>query len=166
MNDPNLMNQGACPCASGADYRDCCGLYHSGECQPASTERLMRSRFSAFARRDAAYLLATWDCSKRPAQVDFAKADVEWQRLEIISCKKGGARDDKGVVEFKAYYRHAGEDYLMHEISRFHKKEGRWYYLDGAVKAIRKVAASSEDLGRNAPCACGSGKKYKRCCGR
>ena len=154
-----------CLCGSGREYAACCGLFHSGEYLPTTALELMRSRFTAYANRDAKYLLATWDTGKRPAQIDFSKETAEWQKLEIIACKKGGAKDSKGIVEFKAFYSQDGEDCFMHEISRFVKSGSRWLYLDGVVKAAGKVASETVS-GRNALCSCGSGKKFKRCCGR
>lgn len=124
----------------------------------------MRSRFTAYAKRNAAYLLTTWDASNRPTTIDFSKETAVWQTLQIIDCKKGAAADRKGVVEFKAFYNQDGEDCFMHEISRFVKSNDGWLYLDGIVKAAGKVAATTNG-GRNALCACGSGKKFKRCCG-
>lgn len=125
----------------------------------------MRSRFSAFVLHLEDYLLATWDKSKRPAHIDFSKDTTEWQRLEIIGCKRGKADDNKGIVEFKAYYRLNDEEFALHEISRFTKQQGKWLYLDGAVKSIAQTGQLTEK-GLNAPCNCGSGKKYKRCCGK
>jgi SEC-C motif-containing protein len=154
-----------CPCGSGSDYPDCCGQYHNGGKTAPTAEALMRSRFSAFALHLEDYLLATWDKSKRPVRVDFSKDTMDWQRLEIIGCKKGKAGDSKGIVEFKAYYRHNGEEFVMHEISRFTKQNGDWRYLDGVVKSIAKPGQLT-DKGLNAPCGCGSGKKFKRCCGK
>jgi SEC-C motif domain protein len=154
-----------CICCSGLAYAECCGLYHAGEKQAPTAEALMRSRFTAFARHNAAYILETWDPSKRPTKVDFPENAVEWKRLEILNKKKGGNKDAKGIVEFKAYYLLNGEEYVVNEISRFRKDQGRWYYLDGAVKSIAKVGQQS-NTGKNAPCPCGSGKKYKRCCGK
>ncbi|MGZ4958915.1 MAG: YchJ family protein [Methylomonas sp.] len=154
-----------CLCGSGQTYPECCGRYHSGELAPPTAEALMRSRFSAYARRDVDYLLASWDPGKRPATIDFSKETAEWQKLEIIGTKKGGSKDNKGIVDFKAYYTQDGEDYFMHEISRFVKLGPRWLYLDGVVKAAGKVSTTS-DTGKNAPCPCGSGKKFKRCCGK
>jgi SEC-C motif-containing protein len=124
----------------------------------------MRSRFSAYAQRNIAYLAETWDSSTRPADIDLSKEDVTWIRLEIASLKKGAKSDKKGIVEFRAFYDHNGEQHVMREISRFRKVENQWYYLDGTVKSIGKVGAQT-NLGRNAPCPCGSGKKAKRCCG-
>ena len=96
----------------------------------------MRSRFTAFAMHNKAYLLSTWEISKRPSTVDFAKSLLEWSRLEIIKCKKGGTSDKKGLVQFKAYYTQDGDEYVLNETSRFRKVRGRWYYLDGIVKSM------------------------------
>lgn len=154
-----------CLCGSELSYSACCGRYHEGAELPDTAERLMRSRFTAYAKRNVGYLLNTWDASKRPTEIDFSKETAQWQKLQIISCKKGSAKDSKGLVEFKAFYSQDGEDYFMHEISRFVKSGGRWLYLDGVIKSAGKVTANS-NTGRNALCACGSGKKFKRCCGR
>jgi len=155
----------ACLCGSGLPYTECCDRYHGGEHTPPTAEALMRSRFTAYARRDVDYLLNTWDANKRPATIDFSKETAQWRKLAIVGTKKGGAQDSKGIVEFKAYYSQDGDDYFMNEISRFVKTGGRWLYLDGDIKAAGKVNANT-DTGKNAPCACGSGKKFKRCCGR
>lgn len=125
----------------------------------------MRSRFSAYAAHNADYLLATWDTNTRPQHVEFSKEeDLAWERLDILSKKKGQIKDHRGIVEFKAHYKTDGQSYALHEISRFVKRNGRWYYLDGVVKSVGQSTAQSTQS-RNAPCPCGSGKKYKRCCG-
>lgn len=154
-----------CLCGTGIAYASCCGIYHRGEQLPPTAEATMRSRFSAYARRDVDYLLASWDASKRPSHIDFSKETAQWQKLLVLNIKKGGVKDSKGIVEFKAYYQQDGEEYFMHEISRFVKTGQRWLYLDGVVKAVSK-AQSNIETGRNALCSCGSGKKFKRCCGR
>jgi SEC-C motif-containing protein len=159
-----LNIQTLCRCGSGIDYAQCCGPFHSGEKKPATAEALMRSRFTAYALRNADYLQNTWDAAGRPEAIDFSKETVEWLRLEIAKVKKGGAKDNKGVVEFKAYYLQDGEEYVMNEISQFVKRANGWFYLDGVVKSIGKVGLQANQ-GKNAPCPCGSGKKFKRCCG-
>lgn len=161
-----MTNDSLCICGSGLDSAVCCARYHSGEQIAPTAEALMRSRFTAYALRNVDYMLGTWDSSKRPQGIDLSKEDgVVWTRLEIIGTKKGGEKDSKGLVEFKAYYTLNEEEYAMHELSRFVKKDGRWYYLDGQVKAVGKVGQQLNE-GRNALCSCGSGKKYKRCCGK
>lgn len=163
MTSPSPANE-ICLCGSGLAYEECCELYHAGQQRPATAENLMRSRFTAYAKRNAEYLLASWDACKRPASIDFSKETAVWQRLQIISCKKGGAKDSKGIVEFKAFYNQDGEDCFMHEISRFIRTAGYWQYLDGVIKSAGKVK-NQVNAGKNAQCACGSGKKFKRCCG-
>ena len=37
---------------------------------------------------------------------------------------------------------------------------------EGADAARQPVTREGAKVGRNQPCPCGSGKKYKRCCGR
>lgn len=90
----------------------------------------MRSRFSAFALGDRAYLLATWHPSTRPATLEL-DADTRWYRLDILSRSFGGILDSTGVVEFVAHYRHDGEAGQQQETSRFVREAGRWFYLDG-----------------------------------
>jgi len=154
-----------CLCGSGETYPECCAVYHTGEQQAPTAETLMRSRFTAFAMRNEHYLLATWDTTKRPQTINFSKDETIWQRLEIVNTKKGGINDSKGIVEFRAYYQLNNNDYVMKEISRFRKEQGQWLYLDGAVKSVEKADQKS-NTGRNAACPCGSGKKFKRCCGK
>ena len=152
-----------CLCGSNLAYDQCCKLLHSNQKRASSAVELMRSRFTAYALQNIDYLLATWDASSQPKAIDFSNENNEWTRLEIISTKKGLSKDSKGIVEFKAYFIQDGELKVMSEISRFIKKQTNWFYLDGKVKSIA-VEAGSFNQGLNAPCACGSGKKFKRCC--
>ena len=117
----------------------------------------MRSRYSAYVLKLNDYLRDTWHPSTRPQELDVSADDTPWQRLQIISCEKGGEVDSEGKVEFAAFYQ-GGQ---LHERSRFVREGGRWFYLDGEILA----PLQEEKPGRNAPCPCGSGKKYKRCCG-
>jgi SEC-C motif domain protein len=125
------MALGSCPCGSGAPYAACCELLHDGA--PATTaERLMRSRFSAFALGRAPYLLASWHPLTRPARLDL-DSDVTWRRLQVVDTVAGGIADDAGVVEFRASFRSPDAAGLLHERSRFARVEGRWMYLDGDI---------------------------------
>jgi len=164
MNESNLDNN-LCLCGSGRDYPACCAPYHNGSAAAPTAEALMRARFTAYVLRNAEYLLASWDPGSRPIAIDFSKETAKWQRLQILSCKKGASGDRKGTVEFKAYYDQDGVACVMHEISRFVKNGAHWHYLDGVIKASGKIN-NTVDMGRNALCACGSGKKFKRCCGQ
>jgi len=129
-----LLGQDNCPCLSGDQYGECCGRFHAGTAEAATAEQLMRSRYSAFAQSDAGYLLRTWHPDKAPAALETDPGMV-WRRLDILSTSGGGPFDNAGTVEFKAYYRHGGERGILHEVSRFVRENGRWYYVDGDVLA-------------------------------
>ncbi|MBM4208520.1 MAG: YchJ family protein [Gammaproteobacteria bacterium] len=161
-----MNNNRLCPCGSGFDYAGCCGAFHTGEAQSATAEALMRSRFTAYVMDNMAYIQRTWDSSTRPSEekLNFGGEEIVWQKLALINAKKGQADDQKGVVEFKAYYLKDGVEHVLHEVSRFIKTNNRWFYVDGVVKAASQVVMPKNE-GKNAPCSCGSGKKYKRCCG-
>jgi SEC-C motif-containing protein len=109
----------------------------------------MRSRYSAYVLKNSDYLRATWHPSTRPAGLDISDDETPWQRLLIVST-------GEEFVEFAAFYQ-GGQ---LHERSRFAREGGRWFYLDGEL-----LPPLEDKVGRNAPCPCGSGKKYKRCCG-
>lgn len=117
----------------------------------------MRSRYSAYVLKNSVYLRNTWHPSTCPADLNIGNDDTPWQRLVIITTGKGGEGDQEGVVEFAAFYQ-GGQ---LHERSRFLREGARWYYLDGELLPPH----TTEKAGRNAPCPCGSGKKFKRCCG-
>jgi len=122
-----------CPCGSNLIYADCCQSFHNGEKIAPTAEALMRSRYSAYVFQNNEYLLATWHKSTRPKTLDFSEDNTMWQKLEILHTKKGGAKDEKGRVEFKAFYVQDGETRRMYEISRFKKIVGRWFYVDGVL---------------------------------
>ena len=118
-----------CPCGSGERYAACCGELHAGA--PAtSPERLMRSRFSAFALGRADYLLASWDPATRP---DALKLDdtVEWRRLFISDTSRGGPADAEGFVTFTAIGRGPDGRFEQRERSRFTRSGAGWQYTDG-----------------------------------
>lgn len=118
-----------CPCLSGELYAGCCGRFHSGAADAPTAEQLMRSRYSAFAVGDAGYLLRTWHPDTRPAVLEL-DVDMEWRRLDILSTSRGGPLDTEGIVEFKAWFRQAGERGSLHETSSFRRINRRWYYLE------------------------------------
>jgi SEC-C motif-containing protein len=113
-----------CPCGTGQPYDACCGRLHRGEAQAPTAEALMRSRYSAFAVGDSAYLLRSWHPSTRPASLQLGR--TRWLSLEVVSAS-GGLFDTEGTVEFRATH----DSGVMQERSRFVKEQGRWLYLDG-----------------------------------
>ena len=120
----------------------------------------MRSRYVAHVVGDVDYLLASWDPQTRPSVLDMD--GTIWTGLSIVRTAAGGAEDDRGVVEFIANCEVAGRAEQLHEVSRFRRCAGRWVYVDGEHRAPGGVDTK---VGRNAPCPCGSGRKFKRCCG-
>lgn len=120
----------ACPCGSGSDYLACCGRFLEGGETAATAEQLMRSRYTAFARCVADYLLSTWHPATRPSRVKLDAAQ-HWIGLRIVGTEAGGESDDFGSVEFVARFKEAGRGHRLHELSRFEKIAGRWYYREG-----------------------------------
>ena len=127
----------------------------------------MRSRYCAHALLDADYLNAT---QRLKGGNTVSKADLlstahrtVWKKLEVLGTERGGPGDDEGTVEFCATYTLDGELHLHHEVSQFRRVDGRWLYTAGRTPAPRP---QQKKPGRNTPCPCGSGKKYKKCCGR
>ncbi|WKG05249.1 YchJ family protein [Mycolicibacterium sp. HK-90] len=121
-----------CPCGTGLAYADCCGPLHAGGRPAPTAVALMRSRFSAFALGDVAYLLTSWHPRTRPSDLTL-DATIAWRRLQIVDTDAGGEDDATGVVEFRAQYAHGGKRHILHERSRFERVKGRWRYLDGDV---------------------------------
>lgn len=120
-----------CACGNPRAYADCCGRFHAGF--PADNAvKLMRSRYSAYVLRLDRYLLDTWHASTRPKALDLLEADVlQWLGLEIRSQQSSLER---AKIEFIARYRVGGPGWPIerqHEISRFAREGGRWYYIDG-----------------------------------
>ena len=123
----------------------------------------MRARFSAYVLGETDFLLSSWDPSTRPARQDLEQdQNISWQSLQIRRCEMGGLNDDSGIVEFVASGQASGKAITLHETSRFKRQDGSWVYVDGD---IHPPPDPNRKVSRNAPCPCGSGKKYKRCCG-
>ncbi|MFI6298470.1 YchJ family protein [Nonomuraea sp. NPDC050790] len=125
------MAKRPCPCGLPAPYDECCGKLHRGQARAVTAEQLMRSRYSAFAVGDSAYLLKTWHPRTRPGRVDIERG-LRWERLEIVATQAGSAIHTEGTVEFRAHYTHAGVAGQTHEVSRFVREGGAWVYLDAA----------------------------------
>jgi len=156
-----------CPCGSGQTFGACCGPILAGGPAP-SPEAGMRARYSAFVTANIDHL----ERSLAPeARHDFQRAETEtwartaeWQGLEIRGTTGGGAGDTEGTVEFTARFTINGKPQAHHERSRFRKEGDGWFYVDGAM-GQGTVTRTAPKVGRNDPCPCGSGKKYKKCHG-
>jgi SEC-C motif-containing protein len=129
---PGDSSGARCPCRKKSEtttYAACCQPYHLGIRVPTRAEALMRSRYAAFALRDADYLLATWHPSTRPARIDFTP-DQEWLSLKVEAKTADG---DRATVTFTARSRIGGSSHVLHETSRFVREGGRWLYVDVVV---------------------------------
>jgi SEC-C motif-containing protein len=118
-----------CPCGGGV-YAQCCGRFISGAQVPQTALELMRSRYSAYVLRDEKYLQATWYDRSRPAMRLVAEDEnLKWIGLEVRNHQQSG---DEATVEFIARYKVSGRADKLHEVSRFVREEGKWFYLDGS----------------------------------
>ncbi len=177
-----LTHNTPCPCGSNKDYAHCCGLLHSKKDHARTAEALMRSRYTAFVAGEIQYLYDTLAPESRSDYDEKSTREwansVHWKGLKILSTEKGLESDDKGKVEFVATYEKDGTGLDHHEVSQFRKsKEGIWFFVDGDGHThkegeghqhhtpVQTFKREGPKIGRNDPCTCGSGKKYKKCCG-
>jgi len=153
----------------------------------------MRSRYSAYVEHAVDYIINT--CVHKGKEDIDRKSTQEWSEkskwlgLKILSVEKGGPADTEGTVEFEATYEQGGLKDVHHETAKFKKEkikkdtsgyestaceganienentENVWLYDEGTV-IPKTVVSTTPKVGRNEPCPCGSGKKYKFCCGR
>lgn len=125
----------------------------------------MRSRFTAYTLQNTEYLMATTHPGQQEAirqqQLYQQSQHTLWQKLNIIETEAGQPSDQAGVVEFKAWFKESlsGPDKVHHERSSFLKDKAHWYFIYPGLPQTKTNAH-----GRNDPCPCGSGKKYKKCC--
>jgi SEC-C motif-containing protein len=153
-----------CPCGSGAPLADCCGPILADT--PATTpEALLRSRYSAFVLGKLDHVERTHAPEIRDAfnraEAERTVAEVEWLGLDVRHAREDG---DRSSVEFAIRFKRDGQDLGQYEVADFRRIDGDWYYAGGKTSAShppRHVVKT----GRNDPCHCGSGKKFKKCCG-
>jgi len=129
----------------------------------------MRSRYTAYALHIMPYLLSSLHPGQRH---DYDEAGAErwaresrWDGLEILDVSADPADENRGSVEFRARYRRGDERLVHHERAEFRKKDGTWYFFDGKMVGVSQVRRDMPKVSRNDPCPCGSGRKYKKCCG-
>jgi len=158
----------SCPCGSGIDYADCCEPIITGKRLAETAEQLMRARYSA-------HVTVAVDFIYESTHPDFREGydhkgtkswaeKSEWLGLEILGTVDGGVDDKKGEVEFIARFRNEDGTRRHHERGHFLRKGKKWLFSEG--KMVKSQPISVTKIGRNDPCSCGSGKKYKKCCGK
>ena len=109
------------------------------------------------------FMIPITQIQSRIFQWMLSSDDIRWLGLEVRETERGGPDDEDGFVSFSAKYQLGNQVHYLNERSYFKKLDGRWLYVDGETKFTS--AAVSQKVGRNEPCPCGSGKKYKKCCG-
>ncbi len=129
----------------------------------------MRSRYSAYARHEFEHLGRSLSTEQRK---DYSPDDArrwseksEWLGLKILRTEQGGPTDDHGLVEFSARFRTDGQEHEHLESAVFSREAGQWVYAGQLPQQGTTVRRETPKIGRNDPCPCGSGKKYKKCCG-
>lgn len=156
-----------CYCGSGESFAQCCEPLLGGKQAALTAEQLMRSRYSAFCTYNIDYLIATHHPSKHETddreQLKKTLASCQWLQLKIISCNRGLANDNDGQVKFIAVYQENDQLFQLAENSQFIKEHNQWFYYDGVATSSQQK--QTQNPGRNEPCWCGSGKKYKKCHG-
>ena len=153
-----------CPCGSGRTYAACCGPLHSRSRVAATAEELMRARYAAHVIGDQRFLHDTYEGTARQAFVpDPVPPTERWTRL-VVHEHALGRIPELAYVDFSAYYTQDGREGVLHEKAEFVRSDGRWIYTRAVRLGPAPVRASGPKAGRNDPCPCGSGKKYKHCC--
>jgi SEC-C motif-containing protein len=130
MNTP----MAPCPCGSGQAVARCCGRFLDGESIPSTAEQLMRSRYTAYVLGRVPYLETTWHASTRPRPLTLDGPQRKWLGLDVRAHRVDPVDPDRATVEFVARFRLEGRGHRLHELSRFVREGGRWYYVDGDVR--------------------------------
>ena len=122
----------SCYCGNSVSFQDCCEPYIKGIANAPTAEKLMRSRYSAFATGAADYLVNTTHISKRRLHnkkdiLDWSQAN-KWLKLEVLA-------STENTVTFNAYYLDENLKAQVHyEHSTFKLENGKWFYVDGTFE--------------------------------
>ncbi|MBN2705028.1 MAG: YchJ family protein [Deltaproteobacteria bacterium] len=159
----------SCPCGSGKVYAECCEPIIRQTIKAATAEDLLRARYTAHVKLEMDFVKD----SNHPDQLSkyepatarsWAEKSV-WEGLEIVEISGGGVDDDTADIEFVAHFSQKDKKKTHHEQANFRKLAGEWYFYDGQGVVPKQVVRTQPKVGRNDPCPCGSGKKFKKCCG-
>ena len=158
-----------CHCDSSTPYSECCGAIHDGTRVAETAEQLMRSRYCAYVEGKIEYLWGTLHPKAREGHDPDSARDwaenSKWLGLEVLGKEGGLADDNVGTVEFVARYERDDAVHEHHELAHFRRHEGQWVFEHGKVIGPKPTVREAPKIGRNDPCSCGSGKKFKKCCG-
>ncbi len=156
-----------CPCGSGSSFAACCEPIIKATRESETAEELMRARYSAFATGAIDFIVASTH-SRTRKEIDLAfirewSETSTWRGLEILETKQ--VNDNKAFVSFEARFTQGEEDHRHREKSLFERENGEWRFVTGDDLKNPTVRYETPRPGRNDPCPCGSGKKYKKCHG-
>lgn len=162
------MSSKLCFCGSGQDYTACCQPIIEDPAAASTAESMMRARYTAHVLKQVDFIIKTTHVSTyRPSHhqelVEWVESTT-WKELQVLETHQGGPTDPEGFVQFRALYEQDGTSKVHDEQSYFKREEGQWYFVQGRPPVVKPTPARSKKVARNAPCPCGSGKKYKRCC--
>ena len=166
MDHPSKTDQ--CPCSSGKSFDQCCSPIIEGAANASTPEALMRARYTAHALGKTQFLYQSLHPSIREdvgeeKDLETVRSNISWDGLEIVETSDNGSQ---GEVDFIANYSVQGIPQKHRERAKFSKEaDNHWYYVDGDVEGHVTFKRENPKVGRNDPCSCGSGKKYKKCCG-
>jgi SEC-C motif domain protein len=156
-----------CHCGNEVSFEECCLPFHENQKELETAEQCLRSRYSAFVTKNMEYIRQTIHPeSVSDFDAESAQAwseESEWLGLEIKEVSEGGAKDPSGEIEFIAVYSSGRNTYRHHEKSNFEKVDNKWYFKDAYIYN-QPIERDEPKVGRNDPCPCGSGKKFKKCC--
>ncbi len=153
-----------CPCGSGKAFAECCEPILAGTRMAADAEQLMRARFTAHAVKDFGFVHRTYRPTSKQPYVPLPDGQAtDWTRL-VVHRHAPGKTPDVATVEFSAYWKEAGAEHALHEKAEFILENGEWIYTRPLREGPAPVRNEAPKTGRNDPCPCGSGKKYKHCC--
>ena len=162
-----IDNTEPCPCGSDMSYANCCEPVIKGNREPETAAELMRARYSAFAAGEIDFIVASTHSSTRrdvdiPYTTEWSRNST-WQGLQILETKD--VNENKTLVSFEAKFTQEGNEQTHREKSVFEREDGHWRFVTGDELKNPTVRYETPRPGRNEPCPCGSGKKYKKCCG-
>jgi SEC-C motif domain protein len=160
------MSDQKCPCGSGASFVQCCGPIIAGSKESSSAEELMRARYTAYTTGAVDFIIAsnhprTRHEANRESIRKWSETST-WRGLQILEAKPPSG--DKANVLFEVRYSQGGQDILHREMSLFERTNGKWFFVSGKILNNPTVRHETPRPGRNEPCPCGSGKKFKKCC--
>jgi SEC-C motif-containing protein len=162
-----IDNSQSCPCGSGTRFADCCEQVIKGERESQTAEELMRARYAAFATGAIDFIVASVHSrTRREIDIQYIREWSQtstWRGLQIIDTKL--VNDNRAYVSFEAQFTQDGKDQSHKEKSLFEREDGKWRFVTGEELKNPTVKYETPRPGRNQPCPCGSGKKYKKCCG-